>query len=376
MNETAKEQWVQPPMCQGTACGCITLQFANKSVEVVIPPVYLAQTIIYSLELPLSLIGMILCITFICRKKTNFLVRVFVYSAIPITILLGVFWLSNISAFKPDSSLTLRFCQHLFAAIYVDGSVATIWIVALQGCTVSIILFQTVCRSCCNCCSICRRDWRNRSSLRACLEILFVVMTIVIPIVTWFASAILQSVIAQLPTTDKVSAVILNISLYGWEYVIFIIAIPMILSFISTLILVIWFCVRRRQITRRGTMLKEIGVFLGFMLITILVCLLLAFLMTDSSIDLIGVQVSKIFVSTILALSPLCVFAYMRYSFRTSPREVRQAVNVDGHDFQTAGLQTAPDSTRVSLPSDTAAHAPNFLSPSTAEPTDVTPLLN
>ena len=36
---------------------------------------------------------------------------------------------------------------------------------------------------------------------------------------------------------------------------------------------------------------------------------------------------------------------------------------------------TIPTSTRVSLPSDTAAHAPKFLSPSTAEPTDVTPLL-
>ena len=36
---------------------------------------------------------------------------------------------------------------------------------------------------------------------------------------------------------------------------------------------------------------------------------------------------------------------------------------------------TAPPSTRVNLPSDTAEHAPNFLSPSTAEPTEVTVLL-
>ena len=36
---------------------------------------------------------------------------------------------------------------------------------------------------------------------------------------------------------------------------------------------------------------------------------------------------------------------------------------------------TAPPSTRVSLPSDTAAHAPNFLSPSTAELTEETSLL-
>ncbi len=37
---------------------------------------------------------------------------------------------------------------------------------------------------------------------------------------------------------------------------------------------------------------------------------------------------------------------------------------------------TNPPSTRVSLPTDTAEHAPNFLSPSTAEPSEVTPLVN
>ncbi len=39
-------------------------------------------------------------------------------------------------------------------------------------------------------------------------------------------------------------------------------------------------------------------------------------------------------------------------------------------------LHTNPPSTRVSLPTDTAEHAPNFLSPSTAEPSEVTVLIN
>ena len=39
-------------------------------------------------------------------------------------------------------------------------------------------------------------------------------------------------------------------------------------------------------------------------------------------------------------------------------------------------LHTNPPSTRVSLPTDTAEHAPNFLSPSTAEPSEVTLLIN
>ncbi len=37
---------------------------------------------------------------------------------------------------------------------------------------------------------------------------------------------------------------------------------------------------------------------------------------------------------------------------------------------------TNPPSTRVSLPTDTAEHAPNFLSPSTAESSEVTSLIN
>ena len=78
-------------------------------------------------------------------------------------------------------------------------------------------------------------------------------------------------------------------------------------------------------------------------------------------------------VLTLLALFPLCVFVYMRCTFIR--RDVRYVGNLNRRDLHTAGLQTAPDSTRVSLPSDTAAHAPNILSPSTAEPTDVTPLL-
>lgn len=39
------------------------------------------------------------------------------------------------------------------------------------------------------------------------------------------------------------------------------------------------------------------------------------------------------------------------------------------------GYETCPLSTRISLPTDTAAHSPNFLSPSTAEPTDTALLI-
>ncbi len=80
-------------------------------------------------------------------------------------------------------------------------------------------------------------------------------------------------------------------------------------------------------------------------------------------------------ISSLLSCFPLLVFGYMCYSFRSRTRHVRFANRAD---IETAGpgLRTAPPSTRVSLPTDTADHAPNFLSPSTAEPSEVTPLIN
>ena len=91
-----------------------------------------------------------------------------------------------------------------------------------------------------------------------------------------------------------------------------------------------------------------------------------------------GVGIGLILVLTLMVLYPFGVYMYMRFSVRTSARENRNAVNTNerGNLLTVAGLQTAPPSTRVSLPSDMAEHAPNFLSPSTAEPTDVTPLLD
>ena len=80
-------------------------------------------------------------------------------------------------------------------------------------------------------------------------------------------------------------------------------------------------------------------------------------------------------IATFMSSFPLLVFVYMCYSFRSRTRHVRFANRAD---IETAGpgLRTAPPSTRVSLPTDTADHAPNFLSPSTAEPSEVTPLIN
>ena len=93
----------------GTACSCILMDNATypmqpnaSDVTIDVPPIYLIQAIFFSIMFPVSLIGTILSILCICRRKTDFLLRVFVYVSITITLLLGVHWLYNVSAFKAD----------------------------------------------------------------------------------------------------------------------------------------------------------------------------------------------------------------------------------------------------------------------------------
>ena len=147
-----------------------------------------------------------------------------------------------------------------------------------------------------------------------------------------------------------------------------------LISFIGNVALTIWFCTLwRRQIARRRDVLKEIGIFFALFFFILFmfglyICILLGVFMSE-------IAITQTVLSSPLSCFPLLVFGYMCYSFRSRTRHVRFANRAD---IETAGpgLRTAPPSTRVSLPTDTADHAPNFLSPSTAEPSEVTPLMN
>ena len=55
---------------------------------------------------------------------------------------------------------------------------------------------------------------------------------------------------------------------------------------------------------------------------------------------------------------------------------LRKKTTTKAQQLPATNRHTNPPSTRVSLPTDTAEHAPNFLSPSTAEPSEVTLLVN
>ena len=148
---------------------------------------------------------------------------------------------------------------------------------------------------------------------------------------------------------------------------ILIAAIPpalVLISLIGNVVLTIWVCTLwRRQIERRRDVLKEIVIFFALFFLTLLVF--------GINLCIFFTMIPQTVLYPPLSCFSFLVFGYMCYSFR----HVRFANRTD---IETAGrrLRTAPPSTRVSLPTDTADHAPNFLSPSTAEPSEVTPLIN
>ena len=75
---------------------------------------------------------------------------------------------------------------------------------------------------------------------------------------------------------------------------------------------------------------------------------------------------------------PLIFFVYLCFGPCRSRKKKTVAyfqADQEKNGIQTARLQTAPPSTRVSLPSNTAEHAPNLLSPSGGDTSEVSPLL-
>ena len=366
-----------------TACGdCQTIakHWPNVSNVTNVEPIYLAQAIIYSVELPVSIVGLILNIVFICRKKTNFLVRVFVYTSIPITLFLVVFWFVNIPAFNPDQ--LVRICLYFHEKQFVPMFWTSILILSF---CISIILITTLCNHTfeCECCP--RRYARmNPSTLRhVCLiilEVLFVTSTVAGPVLvslSMFALSIGRAVSPSTQLNFDIVSFILTITENKGEATIvlsYFFAIPLTVIIISVVALLVEFYTLCKQIARRGraTVIKEMVIFVVHLVVTIVSSIAFILSITRS----IVVHIMQTVLLTLMSLFPLVVFVYMRCSFHTFPREDRRAGNLNRRDLQTAGLRTNPPSTRVSLPSDTGAHAPNFLSPSTAEPTDVTPLLS
>ena len=142
------------------------------NINTTLPDVYIAQAVVLSVVFPLSFVGMVLNIVFICLRKTNFLVRRIVYMTVVTTLQLGALWLWSIPAFKPDESM-LNFCNEV-KLVYISLAYGGLmWIIAILVCSIYFTLVTKLCG-----CFSRRRPWSDRS--RLLLECIFVMITLLV----------------------------------------------------------------------------------------------------------------------------------------------------------------------------------------------------
>ena len=212
----------------------------STNINTTLPDVYIAQAAVLSVVFPLSFVGMVLNIVFICRRKTNFLVRRIVYMTVITTLQLGALWLWSIPAFKRDESM-FHFCYQVRRVYFSVAKSGLLWITAILVCSIyfTLVSFSR------------RRPCSDRS--RFLLEFIFVMITLLVGLVF---------------------SVLTNFALYLTQQMIILVIPPVLvlISFIGNVVLTIWFCTLwRRQIARRRDVLKEIGIFFALFFFTLFV---------------------------------------------------------------------------------------------------------
>ncbi len=206
----------------------------------VFPKFTLAQIVLFSLELLFSIIGLVLNIAFICRKKTNFLVRLFVYLSVTTTLLVGlaIGLEMRSSIHLPDSCIQID-------VYYNQRFGYAIWISSVLSFTAYSILLWKLCAQTCSCCKRRQPCCVNRTpKQQVILEVVFLLLTIVVPIPFVIVSGGIGVIYMVLPVAT-------------------------LLGLIGYLILLVWFCVRRKLIAKRRCV-KELVMWFMYFIVTIL----------------------------------------------------------------------------------------------------------
>ena len=194
-------------------------------------------------------------------------------------------------------------------------------------------------------------SWCSYTKLREALYLLTILIVSAITTSTFMMIAIEKSIDTNI---DRIFNVILPMIYLG-------------LSFPTTGSLAIWTCTqcRKKRLKRKiAKYAKRAAIVSGVLYILLIFTwtLSLALLLQEPPPQL------RIAVFAFYPVVPSMSVLVLHVFARTQKKERKEVNEVD--------RPTVPPSTRVSLPSDTAAHAPNFLSPNTAEPTEVTSLVN
>ena len=317
--------------------------------------------------LALSIVGLIAELVFVCKKKNNFLLRLFIYMTVAVTITHVAYTSYLLIYFDPENG---PLCAWIEALTDYPTMVEILFIISIN-CVLLHKVYTSVRRSCYHC-----------HGSKA-IEVIFVVVHFIIPFII---VGVLKGIAGSPnPGECHIRGKDCNSTddpelLYtiATEWIPVAIEIPLSILCICTLS--VWMCwlLRKNFLrARMKTILKEIGLLLGFLSSYCIIRIVIEIL------NIITFEENQILVIKIIryalypinrATIPLSFIIYVCFVYLCPPRS-------DQNTNPPTDQHTHPPSTRVSLPSNTADHAPNFLSESTIhaeskrDPTEATPLL-
>ncbi len=281
--------------------------------------------------------ALILQLFFMYRYKSTFLHRQFLYTTI-VVILLDIIYTLCPSSFKTWFYSCLGILNQYL--LYVEG---------LQITTIHLLLLYKLCKHMQTrttqrlhtlCCNIRPRPWHE-----------------VIIVFIQFALSLLIDIVMTLKT-----------SYISKIFFIIMLAVNILLGMICIVLLVLWFYIlwKRKLLKSKAKFVcTQMGHIFFVLAIFFIFNLLAVYLVSSDSLPI------NIVLAAMQTVFPVSIGVYILISLQN----LRKKVTTKSQVFAT-NRHTNPPSTRVSLPTDTAEHAPNFLSPSTAEPSEVTPLVN
>ncbi len=297
--------------------------------------------------IPLLLVPtLILQLFFICRYKSTFLHRQFLYATIVVILLVAIYTLYS-SSLNVGCPLFYLFVTSFNRYILNQDMI--------QITTIHLLLLYKLCKHMQTrimqrlqtlCCNIHPRLWH---------EVMIVCIQLGLP---------LPILIAEIVAILKTHSVYFKYETANYIFLP-LVGVNILLGLICIVLVVIWFCMLIKR-----KLLKSKAKFVCTQISHILIVLVVLLIGNTSYIWLDNDYALVVF-SALRAVAPVSFGVYFLMSLPNLQRKVTTKAQV----FAT-NRHTNPPSTRVSLPTDTAEHAPNFLSPSTSEPSEVTPLVN
>ena len=318
--------------------------------------------------LALSIVGLVAELLFVCKKKNNFLLRLYIYLSVAVLLVQATDSLYLIISVYPQNGWL---CEIIEAFAFYPSMVEFFFIISID-CVLMHKIYTSVRTSCFHC-----------NGFKA-IEVIFVIVHFIIPLIIVGVLLAIPGDLIYWPYPGECHIANMNdadcnrrYKVKQWfklttEYIPVAIDIPLSILCICTLsIWCYWLLLKQLLRARMKTILKEIGLLLGFLssycIIRIVIEILNIFRHQNSVITIITYAFHPIYRVTI----PFSFIIYVCFVYLCPPR-------MDLNTNPPTDQHTYPPSIRVSPPSNTVDRPLDILSydefPSSS-PTETTSLL-